>query len=115
MRPERVTTESPINSGDSADQRTEGSHQRICSAWAALWQSENKMDGKTRYIIYRNLLPALFKTRKQARDYIEKEYSYIRNRPDLKAEPHGWRMPKAIRVTITPNEKALRPATEGEP
>lgn len=29
MRPERVTTESPINSGDSADQRTEGSHQRI--------------------------------------------------------------------------------------
>ena len=29
MRPERVTTESPINSGDSADQRTEGSHQRM--------------------------------------------------------------------------------------
>ena len=31
MRPERVTTESPINSGDSATQRTEGSHQRMVS------------------------------------------------------------------------------------
>ena len=29
MRPERVTTESPINSGVSADQRAEGSHQRM--------------------------------------------------------------------------------------
>ena len=75
-----------------------------CSAWAALWQSECKLDGKTQHIIHRNLLPALFKTRKQARAYIEQEYGYLRSRPDLQSEPHGWRMPKAIRVTITPND-----------
>lgn len=104
MRPKRVTAETPLAESSAADQRTEGSHQRICSAWAALWQSENKLNGKKRYIIHRDLLPALFKTRKQARDYIEKRYGYIRSRPDLQSEPHGWRMPKAIRVTITPNE-----------
>lgn len=69
-------------------------------AWAALWRSKNKLDGTTTYIIYSRLLPALFISKKQAQRFIESEYGYIRNRPDLKKEPHGWRMPKAVRVTI---------------
>jgi hypothetical protein len=31
MRPERLTTESPIAESSTADQRTEGSHQRMVS------------------------------------------------------------------------------------
>lgn len=76
-----------------------------CSAWAAIWRSANKMDGETRHIIHRGLLPAIFKTRKQTVEFIEKEYGYIRHRTDLKREPHGWRIPKPVRVTITPNTK----------
>ena len=74
-----------------------------CSAWGVLWRSECRLDGVSSHLIHRNLLPAIFKTRKQAVDFIEKEYGYIRQRPDLKSEPHGWRMPKPVRVTITPN------------
>jgi hypothetical protein len=74
-----------------------------CSAWAAIWHSKNKLDGETHHIIHHNLLPAMFKTRKQTLAFIEKEYGYIRHRRDLQTEPHGWRMPKPMRVTITPN------------
>ena len=74
-----------------------------CSAWGVLWRSQCQLDGVTAHLIHRNLLPAIFKTRKQAVDFTEKEYGYIRQRPDLKSEPHGWRMPKPVRVTITPN------------
>ena len=84
-----------------------------CSAWAAIWRSANKMDGETRHIIHRGLLPAIFKTRKQTVDFIEKEYGYIRTRPDLKSEPHGWRIPKPVRVTITPNDQSQARRTGG--
>ena len=71
------------------------------------------MDGETRHIIHRGLLPAIFKTRKQTVDFIEKEYGYIRTRPDLKSEPHGWRIPKPARVTITPNDPSSGTAADG--
>ena len=45
-------------------------------------------------------VPALFLTRKAAREDIEKIYGYIRRRPDLRRPPHNWRMPRAIRVTV---------------
>ena len=41
---------------------------------------------------------ALFRTRREAREAIEEKYGYLRNRPDLKKPPFGWRMPKAVRV-----------------
>ncbi len=45
-----------------------------------------------------------FRTRREARAYIEKQYGYIRNRPDLQASPHCWRMPKAVRISVTVTE-----------
>jgi hypothetical protein len=68
--------------------------------WAAQWHSRNNLDGDSKYILYEGLLPKLFKTRKEAREYIEKRYGYIATRPDLRAEPHGWRMPQAIKVKV---------------
>lgn len=74
------------------------------SAWGVLWSSENRLDGKKQHLMYDDdCLPALFRTRKEAREWINAQYGYIRERIDLKAEPHGWRIPKAVRVSITPN------------
>ena len=45
-------------------------------------------------------LPNLFLTRKAARAWIEKEYGYIKTRPDLRSAPHHWRMPTAVLVEV---------------
>ena len=44
--------------------------------------------------------PQLFRTRRECRAWIEEHHGYIRNRPDLKAAPHYWRMPRAVMVSI---------------
>jgi hypothetical protein len=69
--------------------------------WGVLWRSKNKLDGKQEVIMYNNGsgIPYLFTTRHEARLFIE-QFSYIRDRPDLRREPHGWRMPKPVRVKI---------------
>lgn len=68
--------------------------------WGALWISENKADGLTRHLLHANCKPALFVTRARARRYIRENYGYIRKRPDLREEPHGWRMPRPVRVRV---------------
>lgn len=68
--------------------------------WAALWRSKNRIDGTREHLIYEDLLPVLFRSRKEARVYINREYGYIARRPDLRAEPHGWRLPIPVRVRI---------------
>lgn len=70
------------------------------SAWAALWTSKNKFDGLTRHLIYENGVPALFSKRRFARNFIRAQYGYIATRADLRAEPHGWRLPVAVKVTV---------------
>jgi hypothetical protein len=80
-----------------------------CSAWAwaGLWHCECKLDGITEHLLYgEDGLPKLCKTRKQMRAWIEKRYGYIKRRPDLRTEPFCWRLPTAIKVTITPNESS---------
>jgi hypothetical protein len=76
------------------------------SAWAGMWYSKNKLDGVTRHLLYHNGVIALFSTRTKAREFIERRYGYIRTRDDLKAEPHGWHVPTAVRVSITPNDQS---------
>ena len=68
--------------------------------WAAQWRSESKRDGKDEWLIRELRIPKLFTTRKEARSWIEFVYGYIRTRPDLRAEPHGWKMPRAVKVTV---------------
>ncbi len=68
--------------------------------WGVLFRSDCKLDGKREHLMFENNLPALFVTRKQAREWITKNYGYIRTRPDLRAEPHGWKIPIPVRVKI---------------
>jgi hypothetical protein len=72
----------------------------IREQWAVLWRYENKLDGAQEHLIYDYGVPKLFPTRRQARYYIANGYSYIKTRPDLRAEPHGWKMPIPVRVEI---------------
>jgi len=78
--------------------------------WAIKRVSDNALDGHREYLMGRVLakLPVefrghttmVFRTRAEARAFIKKEWGYIANRPDLKCEPHGWKMPRAVRVNI---------------
>jgi hypothetical protein len=68
--------------------------------WAAQWHSKNQLDGDKKSIIYEDLYPKLFRTRAACREWIKEKYGYIAEREDLRAEPHGWRMPQPVRVEI---------------
>jgi hypothetical protein len=73
--------------------------------WAVRWTQTNKLDGHREYFIgdqfgFGAYKLALFETRSQARAYIKDRYSYIATRPDLRAEPHCWRVPKAVCVSV---------------
>jgi hypothetical protein len=74
------------------------------SFWAAEWRSVNRLDGERRHVIYeqseRGTFPALFRTRRECRAFIKAKFDYIRERPDLRAEPHGWHVPQAVLVTV---------------
>ena len=69
-------------------------------AWAAQWRSRNKADGLTEFLLCRGCVPMLFHTRADARRWILETYGYLDLWSDLRREPHGWRMPRAVRVTI---------------
>lgn len=70
--------------------------------WAVLWRSDNRLDGKQEYLVGDGKgLPLVFLSRSACRAYIQNHYSYIRTRPDLKVEPHGWKMPQAIKVLVS--------------
>ena len=69
--------------------------------WGALWRENNRLNGKVEHIINGpDCVPALFRTRKDALAFIIRAYGYIRDRKDLRVEPHGWRLPIPVRVTI---------------
>ncbi len=72
-------------------------------AWGLLWQQDNQLDGHREFLIGDADTPArrlLFSSRKAARAACEARYGYISQRADLRAEPHGWKMPKVVRVRI---------------
>jgi hypothetical protein len=69
--------------------------------WAAQWHSKCRLDGETKYLCYSSdCLPKLFRTRAACRAWIKAKYGYIAERPDLRAEPFGWKMPKPVRVQL---------------
>lgn len=75
---------------------------RLC--WAILCRSVNRLDGDRSWLVGTTDNPTrrrLFETREAAREYIEERYGYLHARPDLRAEPHGCRMPRAVRVRVT--------------
>lgn len=69
--------------------------------WGALWRSKNNLDGAREHLLRENLLPVMFTTRAEARAYIAEKYGYIKARKDLRCEPHGWRMPRAVPIIVS--------------
>jgi hypothetical protein len=68
--------------------------------WAAEVVSVNRLDGRRSHLAHEGLVPRLFPTRAECRAFIDARYGYIRDRPDLQREPHGWRVPRAILVRV---------------
>ena len=68
--------------------------------WSPKWRSANALDGEREYLISCAGLPLLFKSKAATQAYIKQKYGYIARRRDLKKEPHGWKMPVAVRVAI---------------
>ena len=67
------------------------------TVWALQWNSKNCRP----HLLHSEALPCLFRTRDEARKYANERLGYIKRRPDLREDPHGWRMPTPIRVVIT--------------
>jgi len=83
------------------------------TAWAIKCAYDNLSEGYQEHIecdwkrkeATRTGLPWLiFRTRAEARAYREDRYGYLRDRPDLKLEPFGWKMPKVIKVIVSIKE-----------
>lgn len=83
--------------------------------WAIKWRSENKLDGKREHLVgtswrdrpaytYGGYTIAVFRTRREARQFNTDHYGYIRHRTDLKAEPHGWKVPQVVKVRVSVEE-----------
>ena len=72
----------------------------MINLWAGEWHTKNCLDGDRRHILNENCLPVLFRTRSKCRAYLKDKYGYITKRQDLRDEPHGWRMPQAVKVRI---------------
>ncbi len=70
--------------------------------WGIQWREENRLDGKTEHLMWDNgVTPMLFKTRREARNWASTHYGYIKRRPDLRAEPHGWKPARVVRVKVS--------------
>ena len=72
----------------------------MCRCWGALWRERDSQGRVAEYLLRENTLPVLFRTRREAREWIDTHYGYITRRPDLRAEPFRWRMPCPVRVTV---------------
>ena len=83
--------------------------------WAIEWRSDSALDGKRRCILgighfgapltplpdcYGAYHTMVFRSRAKAREFIRRRYGYIAERPDLRREPHGWKMPRPVRVRV---------------
>jgi hypothetical protein len=75
------------------------------TCWGIVWRSKNSLDGTREFLQWDRLHsrtgPVMFETRREAREYRDKKYGYIKGRADLKAEPHGWKVPGVVRVRAT--------------
>jgi hypothetical protein len=72
--------------------------------WGVEWHTTNKVDGDRRDLIWDghppHVFPHLFRTRRECRAHIAETWGYLQDRPDLKAEPFGWRRPRPVRVLM---------------
>ena len=92
-------------SADRARHRTDEIREGSVNLWALKWKSENALDGCCEHLMLfgkppDRYWPTVFRTRSAARAFREEKYGYIRRRPDLRKEPHGWKFPAIVKVKI---------------
>ncbi len=82
--------------------------------WALKWYSKNHVDGVSEHLLGKahnsgeprtGHIINVFKTRKEAREYNAKHWGYIAARSDLREQPHGWSVPRVVKVKITVKEQ----------
>jgi hypothetical protein len=66
--------------------------------WGVRWRQVGP--NASEHIMYENRVPVIFYTRREAREWVNKRYGYIRGRKDLFSAPHFLRMPAPIRVKL---------------
>lgn len=76
------------------------------SLWGCKWISDSRLSGHCEHLLWDGRLPLLFPTRREARAYIKQRYGYIATRKDLRSPPHCWKMPRAVRVTVSVASRA---------
>ena len=69
--------------------------------WAVRWR--NVGFSPSEHILYEDRMPVMFRTRAEARAYIDQKFGYIRTRKDLRTWPHCWRIPQPIRAKVVPD------------
>jgi hypothetical protein len=76
---------------------------QVVTRWVPAWYSKNQTDGETRRFMTFDYDQRDFicRTRRECRTLIREQWGYIAKRTDLRREPHGWRLPRAVRVRIT--------------
>lgn len=80
----------------------------VATRWAVKWHSRNRLDGLTEHFVWTKggNAPLLFRSRREARAHIREKWGYIATRADLRTEPHGWRLPRAVKVRVEVRERA---------
>jgi hypothetical protein len=72
---------------------------RMPIRWGAQWRTR-----EFTHLMCQERIPVLFRTRADARKWIENNFGYIRTREDLKIAPHWWKMPIAVKVRVEISE-----------
>jgi hypothetical protein len=80
----------------------------LIGKWGLEWFSKNKLDGITRHLIYENCIPIIFHSREEARKFSNERFGYIKVRKDLRVEPHGWRMPRPVKLISVEYEEGTK-------
>ena len=82
--------------------------------WAVLWRSDSALDGPQAHFLFnRDCMPQLFRTRQATRAWVQEHWGYLAKRPDLLAEPHGWKMPVPVRVSVILEPRGVSPGAKG--
>jgi len=68
--------------------------------WAIEWNQNSPLDGKRKHFIADGCNYRLFRTKKDAKEFIREHYGYIAKRGDLRVAPHNWRTPQAVKVNV---------------
>ena len=72
--------------------------EKLNHLWGLRWHSQNRRDGVRKHLLYTDGIPLLFPKRDVARIYAQTYFGHLKTRRDLRTEPHGWRMPRPVKI-----------------